>query len=67
MDGLEKIGLEAFHKSGVECITLPQSLRVLAQAAFAMCKNLKTVVLNEGLETLGTDEYLENEKTPGVF
>ena len=42
--------------------------RVLAQAAFAMCKNLKTVVLNEGLEALGTDEYdTDGKNRHGVF
>ena len=42
-------------ETGVESVILPRSLRVLAQAAFARCKDLKTVVLNEGLETLGTE------------
>ena len=42
-------------ETGVESVILPRSLRVLAQAAFARCKGLKTVVLNEGLETLGTE------------
>ena len=54
---LEKIEPGAFLGSGLERVTFPRSLRVLAQATFAKCKSLKTVVLNEGLETLGTDEY----------
>lgn len=36
---------------------LPASLKVVAQGAFARCKNLRTVRVNEGLEVLGTDEY----------
>ena len=34
----------------------PQSLRVLAYATFARCAHLNTVILNEGLEVLGTEE-----------
>ena len=49
-------------------MTLPRSLRVLAQAAFAKCESLKTVVINEGLETLGTDEYdTDGTNRHGVF
>ena len=33
-----------------------------------MCKSLKTVVLNEGLEALGTNEYQDNcDEYGGVF
>ena len=32
-------------------------MRIIHQSAFCKCPNLKKTVLNEGLETLGTDEY----------
>lgn len=67
-EGLEEICLGAFLDSGLENVSFPRSLRVLRQAAFAKCERLRTVVLNEGLETLGTDEYSENgEIRHGVF
>ena len=56
-EGLEKIGLFAFCKTGVVDVVLHASLRTIAQGAFAMCDNLKTVVLSEGLSVLGTNEY----------
>ena len=39
---------------------MPQSVRTIRQGAFCKCESLRTVVLNEGLETLGTDEHPEN-------
>lgn len=67
-EGLEKIDLMAFFETGLENVTLPASLRVLAQAAFAKCSSLRTAKFREGLETLGTEELQENGKPHyGVF
>ena len=35
-------------------------MRVIHQSAFCLCKNLKYVVINDGLETLGIDEYTDD-------
>ena len=65
---LEKIRIFAFFKTGLESFKPPISLGEVAQGAFAECKSLKSVELNEGLETLGTDEYADNGGTwCGVF
>lgn len=54
--------------SGLQSLTLPESVRTVAQGAFHDCGSLKTVVLNEGLEALGTDEYLNGSAVMyGVF
>ena len=55
-DCLETIGPDAFFNAGLESVELPASLRTVAQGAFAECKCLRTAVLNEGLEVLGTDD-----------
>ena len=55
-DALEKIGLYAFYRTGIENLRLPASLRTIAQGAFAECWHLRTVELGEGLEVLGTNE-----------
>ena len=47
-------------ESELESVEFPASLKTVAQAAFAGCKNLKTVKFNEGLEVLGTDEYFDD-------
>lgn len=54
---LEKIGTGVFFDSGLESVEFPASLRVVSQAAFARCKNLKTVKFSDGLEVLGEDRY----------
>ena len=52
-EGLEKIDFAAFSESGVECVDLPSSVRSIGVKAFANCEQLRSVRLNEGLETLG--------------
>lgn len=67
-EGLEKIDKFAFSESAVENVELPASLRKIAQGAFAKCKSLITVTVNEGLETLGENEYTEDRRPYcGVF
>ena len=56
-EGLEKIGLGAFYRSGVERIDLPSSTRWIAAEAFLGCERLRNIRLNEGLETLGEPKY----------
>ena len=56
-EGLEKIGLGAFYRSGVERIDLPSSTRMIAAEAFLGCERLRSIRLNEGLETLGEPKY----------
>lgn len=47
---------------------LPDSVRTVSQGAFCGCKDLKKVVLNEGLEVLGSEEHSnENTILNGVF
>ena len=63
-----EIGLRAFRESGLENIATPPSVRIISQSAFCECQNLRKAVLNEGLETLGTDEYPDGEgRWRGVF
>ena len=60
-EGLEKIGAAAFAFSGIERVDLPSSTRVVCREAFAECKQLSSVNLNEGLEVLGTAEVGPND------
>lgn len=43
---------------GVRTMIFPSMVRVVRQGAFFGVDSLLSVVLNEGLEALGTDEYL---------
>lgn len=51
---LQTLGEKCFRKSGLEEMRTPPSLREVGDKTFAGCKNLKRVVLNEGLETLAS-------------
>ena len=49
-------------------MTLPGSVRTVSQGAFSGCQDLRTAVLNEGLEVLGEDGYYNDDKMlNGVF
>lgn len=56
-DSLEKIGDFCFSASGIEELVLPASVREVGANAFADCKWLKSVRLNEGLERLGKSAF----------
>ena len=58
----------SFQDSGLEEFIAPVYLREISQSAFCCCENLKRVVLNEGLEVLGTSDYIRNRNwRSGVF
>lgn len=48
--------------NGIRTIIFPSMLRTVRQAAFCEVKSLRKVVLNEGLEVLGTDELAPDGK-----
>ena len=56
-DGIKEIGDSAFEGTAVETITTPSTLEKIERFAFAGCKNLKTVTLNEGLKTIGNGSF----------
>ena len=55
-EGLERIGVAAFAESGIRRVDLPSSTRRIDSGAFRFCLSLQRVALNEGLETIGTDD-----------
>lgn len=53
---------------GIRTIIFPSALRTIIQSAFYGIESLWKVVLNEGLEVLGTDELKpDGEPYSGVF
>ena len=59
---LHTIGADCFRGSGLQRIELPGSLRVINDGAFADCKGLRLVGLNDGLARLGGQE--RDDKLP---
>ena len=51
-EGTEKVGPGAFTGTNLRTVTLPKSIKEIADRAFSNCANLETVVLNEGLITI---------------
>ncbi|WP_373888030.1 leucine-rich repeat domain-containing protein, partial [Metamycoplasma hominis] len=47
----------AFPNTNIESITIPSSVKEIGWYAFYGCKNLKEVILNEGLERIGYDAF----------
>ena len=62
---LEKVGENCFYGTAIKEFRAPQSLREVGSGAFAGCKGLERVALNEGLERLG--ECGNGRHNIGVF
>ena len=58
-EGVVEIGLQAFEDSGLESVALPSTVRRVFPGALCRCGRLMTAALNEGLEALGVDVYLD--------
>ena len=53
---------------GIRTVNFPDTIRAVRQESFCDFKSLQSVILNEGLEVLGTDEYRQDGKEySGVF
>lgn len=55
--GLLSIGSDAFYGSGLRAITIPGSVTDMGGQAFQNCDKLASVILEEGLKTLGTSAF----------
>ena len=57
-NGLEKIGNAAFYGSGLERITIPESVKEIDAWAFAWLTNMKTIDIPDNVETIGFSAYI---------
>lgn len=51
-EGLDSIGKEAFQKNFITEVTIPESVRAIGQSAFYYNQSLKSVTLNNRMETI---------------
>ena len=58
-ESLEIIENSAFSHSCLTEITIPASVKTIGHRAFAECRELKTVILSEGLETIDDGAFSE--------
>lgn len=64
---LRGIGCGAFCGTALEEFVAPASLRVLGQMALSSCYYLRRVVLNEGLEVLGSADAYPDGNYPALW
>ena len=57
---VEAIMKDAFIGTGITSITLPTTLRVIGADAFAECRNLKEVVIPEGVVEICEEAFVES-------
>lgn len=57
-DGLEMIGMQAFHMSDLTEVTIPGSCKIIDEHAFSDCIKLKTITISEGVEEIYSDAFL---------
>ena len=56
-DGTTVIARLVFGFSDISSVNLPQSLKVIGDAAFANCENLKSITLPDGIQIMGTGAF----------
>ncbi|MGC7168626.1 leucine-rich repeat domain-containing protein, partial [Metamycoplasma hominis] len=54
---ITEIGNRAFFHSVIQSITIAGSVKEIGESAFSGCKNIKEVILNEGLEKIGAEAF----------
>lgn len=61
-DTVEEIAEEAFYNNcAIKSITVPGKVKTIETGAFAFCDNLKTVNLEEGVETIEAHAFLDKD------
>lgn len=56
-DKIEKIGNYAFYNTGIETLSIPDSVERLGEEAFSACANLKTIDIGKGLIGLSSNPF----------
>ncbi|WP_181695851.1 leucine-rich repeat domain-containing protein [Metamycoplasma hominis] len=54
---ITEIGNRAFFNSVIQSVTIAGSVKEIGESAFSGCRNIKEVILNEGLEKIGAEAF----------
>ncbi len=65
-EGLKTIEGDAFAHSGLISVTIPGSIKDLSTGAFMYSKSLVSVIIKEGVESIGKDAFVECPLTSSV-
>lgn len=66
-NGLRKIGMGAFQKTGLHELIFPESLEIIEEYAFFYCMTLRRIVLSEGLKRIGAYAFYNNRDLFGIL
>lgn len=61
--GALTIGRDAFYEGKVTSVTIPDTVKLIEEYAFAFCKNLKTVTLGNSIEEIKTNAFFSSSIT----
>ena len=59
-EGLESIGEKWFENASIREIVIPKSVKTIGDGAFYNCNNLASIILQEGLESIGDECFSGN-------
>ena len=59
--GITKVGSNAFARSGIRLIEIPDKVTTIGEDAFAYCGQLTTVVIGTGAKTLSKGAFYESK------
>ena len=65
-DGVTRIGYSAFAYSSIETVTIPGTVKEIADYAFYQCYELTSATISEGVETLGDLVFYECKKLESI-
>ena len=65
--GIETLDSAVFAGTSITSITLPSSVKHIGQLVFARCSKLRTVNLNEGLESIGNQAFKNTWVLPSLY
>ncbi len=66
-EGIETLDSAVFAGTSITSITLPSSVKEIGQLVFARCSKLRTVNLNEGLESIGAQVFKNTWALPSLY
>lgn len=65
-EGLKEIGIAAFYGSAIVEVEIPSTVTKLDKSVFLHCKNLKKVILHEGLTSIGDGAFNNCQKLTDI-
>ena len=63
---LQVIGDNAFDTTSIKSISIPSSVKSIGASAFTKCSKLTSVIMSEGVTSLGDGVFSDNKQLPSI-